>query len=402
MHGAGAGQVAEPAAAAGHVGPGALREQVPLRFVLMRGGTSRAVFLREHDLPRRPEQRTRVILAVFGSPDPRQVDGLGGADLLTSKCAIIGPPSRPDADLDYTFAQVSVTEPVVDFDMNCGNISAAVGVYALQEGLVRPAEPSTRVRIHNTNTGRVLIAEVPVAGGEPLVAGDLAIDGVPGTGAPILMDYGGTAGGRTGELLPTGQPADDLEVEGLGRIRVSIVDLANLSVFFPAAAAGMTGTEGPAEITDGQFAAVAAIKAATAAALGIGNDGQTPIPVAVAAPASYTSFTGRPVAAADISLLARVIGGKPPALHKAFPGTTGACVAVAAAIGGTVVAGVSRPLADGDPLVIGHPSGVVPVWGQARPADGTWIVERAAYARTARRVAEGHTYVRRSAWAAGA
>lgn len=381
-------------------GRGSPRQQIPLRFVLMRGGTSRAVFLREGDLPQRRDALAQLILAVFGSPDPRQVDGLGGADLLTSKCAIIGPPSRPDAHLDYTFAQVSVSEPVVDFDMNCGNISAAVGVYAVQEGLVRAAEPSTRVRIHNTNTGRVLVAEVPVAGGEPLVEGDLAIDGVPGTGAPILMDYAGTAGGRTGELLPTGHPADDLEVEGLGRIRVSIVDLANLSVFFPAGHAGMTGAEGPGEITAGQFAAVAAIKRATAAALGIAGDGQTPIPVAVAAPAAYTTFTGTPVAAGDISLLGRVIGGKPPVLHKAFPGTTGACMAVAAAIPGTVVADVSRALADGAPLAIGHPSGIVPVWGKARLADGEWTVERAAYARTARRVAEGYAYVRSSAWAA--
>lgn len=392
MHGASSGEVGGPG------GPGSLREQVPLRFVLMRGGTSRAVFLREGDLPRQADLRDKVILAVFGSPDPRQVDGLGGADLLTSKCAIIGPPSRPDADLDYAFAQVSVSEPVVDHDMNCGNISAAVGVYALQEGLARAVEPSTRVRIHNTNTGRVLIAEVPVRDGEPVVEGDLAIDGVPGTGAPILMDYGGTAGGRTGELLPTGRPADDLEVDGLGRVRVSIVDLANLSVFFPAEQAGMTGTEGPGEVTAAQLSAVAAIKQTAAARLGVAGDGQTPIPVAVAAPADYAAFTGRAVAAADITLLARVVGGKPPVLHKAFPGTTGACVAVAAAIPGTVVAEVSRQPADGGPLIIGHPSGVVPVWGAARLANGTWVVERAAYARTARRVAEGYTFVRRSAW----
>ena len=384
---------------AGNVpGPAPVREQVPLRFVLMRGGTSRAVFLREGDLPRQPEARDKVILAVFGSPDPRQVDGLGGADLLTSKCAIIGPPSRPDAHLDYTFAQVSISEPVVDFDMNCGNISAAVGVYGLQEGLVRAVEPSTPVRIHNTNTARVLVAEVPVADGEPLVEGDFAIDGVPGTGAPILLDYGETAGGRTGELLPTGRPADHLEVEGMGRVRVSIVDLANLSVFFPAEQAGMTGTEGPAEITAAQFAAVAAIKRATARRLGISNDGQTPIPVAVAAPASYTSFSGQPVAAADISLLARVIGGRPPVMHKAFPGTSGACTAVAAAIPGTVVAEVSCARADSDLVAIGHPGGVAPVWGRARRVGGTWTVERAAYARTARRVAEGYTFIRRSAW----
>ena len=379
--------------------PAPVREQVPLRFVLMRGGTSRAVFLRESDLPRDREARDAIILAVFGSPDPRQVDGLGGADLLTSKCAIIGPPSRPDAHLDYTFAQVSVSEPVVDYDMNCGNISAAVGVYGLQEGLVRAAEPTTRVRVHNTNTGRILIAEVPVHEGVPRVEGDLAIDGVPGTGAPILMDYSETAGGRTGALLPTGQAADDLVVEGLGRVRASIVDLANLCVFFPAEQARMTGTEGPGTITPEQLATIAAIKQATAARLGISNNGQTPIPVAVAAPAGFTSFSGRPVAAGDISLLARVVGGKPPVMHKAYPGTAGACTAVAAAIPGTVVAEITGTPTPAGRVTIGHPSGIADVWGQVRQEDGAWAVERAAYARTARRVAEGYTFVRRCVWA---
>lgn len=389
MHRAGPGEVA---------GRGYVPEQVPLPFVLMRGGTSKAVFLREADLPKNREARDALILAVFGSPDPRQVDGLGGADLLTSKCAIIGPPSRPDAHLDYTFAQVSITEPVVDYDINCGNISAAVGVYGLQEGLVDAVEPSTHVRIHNTNTGRVLAAEVPVRNGEPLVEGDFAIDGVPGTGAPVLMDYGETAGGRTGALLPTGQQADDLEVDGLGRVRASILDLANLCVFFRADAAGMTGTEGPGEITPEQLASIAAIKRATASRLGISNDGLTPIPVAVAAPASYTSFSGSVVAAREVSLLARVIGGRPPVMHKAYPGTTGACTAVAAAIPGTVVAAVADAPPVPDPVVVGHPSGTVPVWGRVRAeaGAGAWIVERAAYARTARRVAEGVTFIRRS------
>lgn len=391
MHSAGADEITRL--------PAPVREQVPLRFVLMRGGTSRAVFLREGDLPRDRKAWDAVILAVFGSPDPRQVDGLGGADLLTSKCAIIGPPSRPDADLDYTFAQVSVSEPVVDYDMNCGNISAAVGVYGLQEGLVRPSEPVTGVRIHNTNTGRVLVADVPVHDGVPRVEGDLAIDGVPGTGAPILMDYSETAGGRTGALLPTGQPADYLVVEGLGQVRASIVDLANLCVFFPAEQAGMTGAEGPGTITREQLASIAAIKQATATRLGISNDGQTPIPVAVAPPADFTAFSGRPVAARDISLLARVIGGKPPVMHKAYPGTTGACTAVAAAIPGTVVAEITSARTATAAVTIGHPSGMTEAWGQVRQEGGSWAVTRAAYARTARRVAEGYTFVRRSVWA---
>ena len=161
-------------------------------FVLMRGGTSKGVFLRGQDLPPPGDRRDALVLELFGSPDPRQIDGLGGADLLTSKLAIIDPPSRADADLDYTFGQVSITEPVVDYDINCGNISAAVGAYAVDEGLVKATGSTATVRIHNTNTGRLLVAAVPVVDGHAAVIGDLTIDGVPGTGAPIGLDFSDT------------------------------------------------------------------------------------------------------------------------------------------------------------------------------------------------------------------
>ncbi len=375
------------------------RQQVPLRFVLMRGGTSKAVFLRRSDLPPDPETRDRVILALFGSPDPRQVDGLGGADILTSKVAIIGPPSRGDADLDYTFGQVSITEPVIDYDINCGNISAAVGVYALQEGLVLPVEPVSRVRIHNTNTGRILLADVPVAGGEVLVEGDLSVDGVPGTGAPILLDWAGTVGGATGALLPTGRAVDRLSLPW-GHAPVSVVDVGNLCVFFPAEAAGLAGTEGPGEVTAQHVERSEAIRQASAKLLGLPVDGLLPIPVAVAPPAGYRAFgSGRPVAPGEVDVLARAVAGRPPVLHKAFPGTAAATVAVAARIPGTVVHEAAAGVPDAAPVRIGHPSGAVPVWAVVRPEGDGWRVERAAYARTARRLAEGYAFVRASVWA---
>ncbi len=375
-----------------------MRQQVPVRFVLMRGGTSKAVFLREPDLPSDPGARDRVILALFGSPDPRQVDGLGGADILTSKLAIIGPPSRDDADLDYTFGQVSITEPVVDYDINCGNISAAVGVYAIQEGLVRPAEPTTTVRIHNTNTRRVLVAEVPVAHGEVAVEGELVVEGVPGSGAPILLDYADTVGGATGALLPSGRVLDELEVPW-GTVAASVVDVGNLCVFFAAAEAGMTGTEGPGDLAPAHVERAVAVKEAAAKVLGLPTGGLVPIPVAVAPPAPYRAHgSGREVAAHEVDLLARVIGGRPPALHKAFPGTAGVTAAVAARIPGTTVATVAHGVAEADPVRIGHPSGVAPVWATVRAEDGGWRVERAAYARTARRIAEGYAFVRASLW----
>jgi 2-methylaconitate cis-trans-isomerase PrpF len=374
-------------------------EQMRIRFVLIRGGTSKALFLRRHELPADPVLRDRVILELFGSPDARQIDGLGGADLLTSKLAIIGA-ATTDADLDYTFGQVSITESLISYDMNCGNISAAVGAYAVDEGLVEPVEDRAHVRIYNTNTGRVLLAEVPVVGGLAAVAGDFHMDGVPGTGAPILLDYQHTAGGATGALLPTGHEHDTLTVPELSAtVEVSYVDIGNLCVFFSAKAAGMTGLEDSSTLTGDQIVAVRAIQYAAARKLGIPTGGLVPIPVAVAAPASYTAYgSGTLVGSDQISLLARVVGGRPLAMHKAYPGSAGVCTAVAARIPGTVVAEVTAP-SDGDTLTVGHPSGTMPIWARVRgTAAGDLVVERAAYARTARRLAEGYAFVRRSTW----
>lgn len=377
-----------------------MTRQVPIRFVLMRGGTSKAVFLRESDLPAEREVRDRLILSLFGSPDPRQIDGLGGADILTSKLAIIGRPSREDADLDYTFAQISVSEPHVSYDINCGNISSAVGTYAVEEGFVRPDGDSVSVRIHNTNTHSVFVAQIPLEEGEPAVEGNLAVDGVPGTGAPILLDFSPTVGGATGSLLPTGSATDTLDVPGVGQVQASVVDIGNLSVFFAAEALGLRGTELPAELAPETLGAFDAVKDAAARRLGLPEGALVPVPVAVAPPAAYAALGGSPVAAADVSLVARVVGGRPPSPHKAYPGTVGVTTAVAALLAGTVVAGVTRPPAAGAPIAIGHPSGVLPIWARVREAAGGWEVEQAAYARTARRLAEGTAYVRRSVWPA--
>lgn len=368
-------------------------EQVSLPFILMRGGTSKAVFLRGSDLPAPGASRDRLILGLFGSPDPRQIDGLGGADILTSKLAIIDPPSRPDVDLDYTFAQVSVSEPIVDYDIICGNISSAVGAYAVDEGLVSPAEPETTVRVYNTNTDRMFRAIVQVRNGKAAIAGDTAIDGVPGTGAPIAVDLSGTYGSETGALLPTGKPVDVLET-AIGPVEASIVDLASLCVFFPAESVGLSGTEGPNEVTAEHVAAVIAVKDAACELLGLALGALTPIPAAVAGPADYVSFgKGIQVAASNVDLVARVVGGRPPMLHKAYPGAAAACTAVAARIPGTVVARVAKQRDDAT-LRIGHTSGVMPVGVSVVPEGDGWRVERASYDRTARRLAEGTAFVR--------
>ncbi|MDH3300687.1 MAG: 3-methylitaconate isomerase [Acidimicrobiia bacterium] len=372
-----------------------LPEQVEIPFVLMRGGTSKALFLTGRTLPSHADARDRLILALFGSPDPRQIDGLGGADLLTSKLAIIDRPTTPEADLDYTFAQVSITEPYVDYDINCGNISAAVGAYAVDEGLVAVSEPTTTVRIFNTNTRRILRAEVPIHHGRAAVDGDLAIDGVPGTGAPIDLDYSRTAGGVTGSLLPTGNPIDLLDT-AIGPVEVSIVDLANLCVYMAAESVGMTGTEGPDQLHDTQLVAVTAVKEAAAKLLGMAPDGLTPIPAIVAAPTRYTPFGSRTVVTPEeTDLVARVIGGRPPVLHKAYPGTTAACTAVAARIEGTTVHRVARA-GRGSVFTIGHTSGTIPIAVSVHADGDSWRVDKAAYQRTARRLAQGSAFLRQS------
>ncbi len=382
MHGAGVGEVSG--------------EQVSLPFTLMRGGTSKAIFLRGADLPPPGASRDRLILELFGSPDPRQIDGLGGADILTSKLAIIDPPSRSDVDLDYTFAQVSVTEPIVDYDIICGNISSAVGAYAVDEGLVTPSEPETTVRVYNTNTDRIFRAIVQVRSGKAVVAGDAAIDGVPGTGAPILLDLSETSGSETGALLPTGKPLDVLTT-AIGPVEASIVDLASLCVFFHAASVGLGGAEVPDEVTADHVAAVMAVKDATSELLGLPPGALTPIPAAVSSPADYVSFgKGEQIAASDVDLVARVIGGRPPMLHKAYPGATAACTAVAARIPGTVVAEVAQQR-DETTVRIGHTSGVMNVGVAVTPVGDGWRVERATYERTARRLAEGKAFIRAGA-----
>lgn len=375
-----------------------MSEQIPIRCVLMRGGTSKGVFLRSSDLPSDARLRDHLILALFGSPDPRQIDGLGGADILTSKAAIMGPPTRPDADIDYTFGQVSITEPIVDYDINCGNISAAAGVYAVEEGFVQPTDPLTRVRVHNTNTGKVYVALVPTRGGRPVIEGDCVVDGVPGTGAEILLDFAGAVGAATGSLLPTGRVSETLLVPALGAaVEVTIVDLANLCVFFPAKAVGMTGTEGPGELTPRMIEAVVVVKDAAAAHLGIPQDGLIPLPVAVAASKTYTTFLGTTVEAASVDLLARLVGGRPPMLHKAFPGTGTAYTGVAAALLGSVPWTLARRQTEGR-CVIGHPSGVMGVVAEVREDSRKgYSVIRAAYSRTARRLLEGTAYVRAAA-----
>lgn len=178
-----------------------MSEVIPVRCSIVRGGTSKGIFIMENELPSDPAQRDRYILEIFGSPDVRQIDGLGGADVLTSKLAIIGPSSREDADVDYTFGQVSFAEEKVDYKSNCGNISAGVGPFAIDKGIVKAVEPYTTVRIHQVNTDTIINAKVEVRNGKAAIDGDLHIDGVPTMGSTIELDFSDSVGGITGKLI---------------------------------------------------------------------------------------------------------------------------------------------------------------------------------------------------------
>jgi 2-methylaconitate cis-trans-isomerase PrpF len=218
--------------------------------VFMRGGTSKAIMFHARDLPAERAEWDAIFLSTMGSPDPqgRQLDGMGGGISSLSKVCVIAPSQRADADIDYTFAQVQVRQARVDYGANCGNMSSAVGPFALDEGLVAATDGDARVRIFNTNTKKIIHSTFSVQGGRAAVEGTLAIPGVAGTGAPIRLDFVDPGGATTGRLLPSGNASDELDIPGFGRIEVSMVDAANACVFVAADALGLKGIEMPDEL----------------------------------------------------------------------------------------------------------------------------------------------------------
>ncbi len=379
------------------------------RCVIMRGGTSKAMFLREADVPEDEDARRELVLRIFGSPDKRQIDGLGGADPLTSKLAIIGPPRTGEAaqgtHLTYTFGQVEIDHPDIDYLSLCGNISAAVGAYAVYEGLVRPQAPLTTVRAFNTNLNRVLTIEVPVADGRPQETGEYRVPGVPGTGARILIDFAATAGGATGRLLPTGNPVDTVEVEGFGPLAMSLVDVGNAHVFVRAADLGLSGTETAAAI-DADPALrdlLERIRGAGAHRMGMvsapGRSREespaTPLLGMVSPPADYEDVLNRrTVAAGEVDLVSRLMFMQQ--MHKTYAGTSTVCTGVASRIPGTLVHEMLRPRHaagrnEGE-VRIGHPAGVIETESDVVQDAGTLHVRRATLGRTARRIMEGTVF----------
>jgi 2-methylaconitate cis-trans-isomerase PrpF len=375
-----------------------------IRAVFVRGGTSRALIFHHRDLPADRTTWDPIFLSALGSPDPgaRQLDGLGGGISSLSKVAIVGPSSRPDADVDYTFGQVEVTRAAVDYRGNCGNISSAIGPFAIDEALVSAREPLTVVRIHNTNTRKLIHAHIPVEAGHAAVRGDFVLDGVPGAGARIALDFLDPGGAVTGRLLPTGHPEDALEVSGLGTIAASLVDATNPMVFVRAKDLDLDGTERPDDL-DGRpdlTVRLEAIRAAAAVRMGLAESPDAasrtspavPKVAIVAPPAGYRTLAGTPVASDAVDLIARIVSmGK---VHRAFALTGAMCLAVAARIPGTVAhEAVALADAAGD-VRIGHPSGVLSVAASvAREPGGALSAHTVTVYRTARRLMEGSVLV---------
>lgn len=376
-----------------------------IRCAILRGGTSKGIYILENDLPREPKLRKRVIQAVFGSPDPRQIDGLGGADTLTSKLAIVGPSDREDADVDYTFAQVGIGQDVVDFGGNCGNISSGVGPFAIDAGLVKAVEPVTMIRIYQTNTDRILKAEVPVKNGKACTAGDFHIDGVPGTGARITMDFSSTAGSATGCLLPTGNPVDIIHLDGQD-YPVSIVDAGNPLVFIAAESLGLKGNESAARI-DGDkelLQKIEAIRSRGAVMIGMGKTPEevtrkspyAPFFAIVSQPQDYTTPTGEVVAAEEVHILSRLLFMQK--MHKTYPGTGAVCTAAAVRIPGSIAYEKLIRSADREKIIhIGHPAGIMDVESICHVEEGSIKIEKLAFYRTARKIMDGCVYIPGSA-----
>jgi 2-methylaconitate cis-trans-isomerase PrpF len=354
----------------------------------MRGGTSRCLVFHAKDLPEPGPARDRILLAALGSPDPygRQLDGIGGGISSLSKACIIGPPTHPGAQVDYTFAQIEVKQPVVDYKGNCGNCSSAVGPFAIDEGLVAVTGGITDVRVHNTNTKKVIVAHVPVANGEAAVDGDFELPGVAGRGARIALDFLDPGGAGTGRLLPTGQAREI--IDGL---EASLVDATNAVVFVRAKDLGVSGTESPMAIdADAALSTrLEKIRVEAGARMGITGSAAAPKIALVAAPTTFTALDGIGYDPDAVDVVGRAMSmGN---CHRAFPLTVAMCLGVAAHLAGTVVHEVWSGRA-GD-IRLGHPSGVLPIDASVTTRDGAPWAEKVTVYRTARRLMEGFVRV---------
>jgi 2-methylaconitate isomerase len=371
-----------------------------IKATFMRGGTSKALVFHASDLPADRTKWPDLFRAAIGANDPngRQLDGMGGGISSLSKVCVVAPSARGDADIDYTFFQLSPTNNSVDESANCGNMSSAMGPFAVDEGLVDVAGTEPAVRIFNTNTSKIIVSRFALDEGQAAIDGDLALPGVAGTGAAVKLDFLAPGGARTGKLLPTGNTVDVLTLPDGSTIEASCVDAANPCAFVRAVDVGMTAAESPL-VLDNDAALLAkleSVRQAASVAMGIAKDldeaariPSVPKIAFVAPPTDSVTLDGKTMAAGEVDLLVRMISVGQP--HRAVPLTGALCTAVAAKIEGTIVHGVTRA---GDAVRVGQPSGTTVVDADVRRlADGSWHAEGASVFRTQRRLMDGFVYV---------
>jgi len=376
-------------------------EQTTIRCVQMRGGTSKGLYLHREDLPDGGPQLDTLLQRLMGSPDVLEIDGLGGSRPITSKVAIVSRSQRKDADVDYTFAQVQIDGGGVIYSGNCGNISSGVGPFCVDEGLVDVTEGNTRVRIYNTNTNAVMIADVPVEDGKARVKGDLAVAGVPGTGAEIAMNWAGTVGAKTGRLLATGNPIDKVKLESGKEIEASLLDAANPMIFVNAEDFGLDGSELVDDIDDNQqlLGLVKEARGKAAVLFGMCKDWKKaeqespglPMLAFIAPPKEYRDLHGEVMEASKMDARVRVMFMNK--LHESVPGTGSICLAAASRVKDSIVYNASARR-DPDNFLIGHPSGIVPAKVTAHEIkDSPYVVfDVLGFSRTARRLMDGNAY----------
>lgn len=386
----------------------AFTPQIKVPATYLRGGTSKGVFFRLQDLPPSAQQpgaaRDALLMRVIGSPDPygKQIDGMGGATSSTSKTVIVSASSRPDHDVDYLFGQVSIDKAFVDWSGNCGNLSAAVGPFAISNGLIDPAripkDGMATVRIWQANIGKTIIAHVPMTNGAVQETGDFELDGVTFPAAEVQLEFMDPAAeeeGAGGSMFPTGNLVDDLEVPGVGTLKATMINAGIPTIFVNADAIGYTGTE-LQDAINGDAKALAmfeTIRAYGAVRMGlikeIGEAAKrqhTPKVAFVAPPKDYVASSGKAVKAADVDLLVRALSmGK---LHHAMMGTAAVAIGTAAAIPGTLV-NLAAGGGERTAVRFGHPSGTLRVGAEATLADGEWSVKKAIMSRSARVLMEG-------------
>ena len=381
--------------------------QIKIPATYLRGGTSKGVFFRLQDLPGAAQHsgpaRDALLLRVLGSPDPygKQIDGMGGATSSTSKAVIVSASSQPGHDVDYLFGQVSIGQPVVDWSGNCGNLSAAVGPFAIAGGLVAkeriPDNGICTVRIWQANIGKTIVAHVPITHGQVQETGDFELDGVTFPAAEVQLEFLDPADGgeEGGALFPTGNVVDTLDVPGVGRLPATLINAGIPTIFLNARDLGYTGTERQDAI-NGDAAALArfeAIRAWGAVKMGLiaqvadaATRQHTPKIAFVAPPADYVASSGKAVQAGEVDLLVRALSmGQ---LHHAMMGTAAVAIGTAAAIPGTLV-NLAAGGGTRNAVRFGHPSGTLRVGAEARLANGQWTVTKALMSRSARILMEG-------------